>query len=370
MQKRSWLTSAVALLTVAALVAPAFAQAPRVKTIINIENREDGGYWIGVRLLPIDDLAKSQLKLEHGLAVARVIDDGPAAKAGLQENDILLLFDGQPVTDIKALTQQVAKVQGKEIEVTVLRQGERQTIKLAPVERPQQLTLEANDLTVELPQALEELRKRLPALQEGGNDDVLLLRPGVLLPEGAGELELAPLLMKDSSFPAGTKITISKEGDGPATITVEHDGKTQIVDEKTIDELPAEVRIVVERALGRMTLSNLQLNVQPLKLWVEKQRQAAEDAAGPVKQRLEERRQQLMKKKEELERQAVEALEKSEAPEHLSAALKRVEEAVQSLQESDVLERIEREIKELRRDVEALKAGAGEEKKNDDQTEN
>lgn len=64
--------------------------------------------FIGVRYLIIDDalIERNQLSVDHGVLVARgdargdvgVIPGSPADKAGIKENDILLSFNGTPIT--------------------------------------------------------------------------------------------------------------------------------------------------------------------------------------------------------------------------------------------------------------------------------
>jgi serine protease Do len=65
----------------------------------------------------------------RGALIAGMTDGGPAAKAGIQNGDVVLAFDGKPVADNRALPRMVAESQvGKTVPMEVLRKGKRQNI--------------------------------------------------------------------------------------------------------------------------------------------------------------------------------------------------------------------------------------------------
>ena len=47
----------------------------------------------------------AHLGIEHGIVVQEVVNDSPAAKAGLQKQDILIQAGDQPLTDLKTLVE-------------------------------------------------------------------------------------------------------------------------------------------------------------------------------------------------------------------------------------------------------------------------
>jgi serine protease Do len=71
------------------------------------------------------ELAKSfGLKESKGALVAQVVPDGPADKAGIEQGDVIMTFDGKPVADSKELPRIVASTPvGKSVKVKVLRDG-------------------------------------------------------------------------------------------------------------------------------------------------------------------------------------------------------------------------------------------------------
>jgi Do/DeqQ family serine protease len=76
-----------------------------------------------------------------GILVANVVDKTPAEKAGLQRNDVILEFDGQPVSDVTKFRLKVADTQiGKRVPVVVLRDGKKMTFYVTLGDRPNQNT--------------------------------------------------------------------------------------------------------------------------------------------------------------------------------------------------------------------------------------
>ncbi len=110
--------------------------AKRVVSDLLAEGRIARGY-LGVSIQPLDrELARYwELPLIHGVIVNGVVDDSPAAEAGLAVGDILLRFDGEEIRaekdeDLGQFQRLVAgSVVGKKVKIDVLREGERETLK-------------------------------------------------------------------------------------------------------------------------------------------------------------------------------------------------------------------------------------------------
>ena len=89
--------------------------------------------WIGVSYQSVtDDIADSfALDRARGVLVANVVADGPAAKAGLKRNDIILSFAGQDVPELRRFPRLVANARvGSTVDVVVWRQGKEVPLKL------------------------------------------------------------------------------------------------------------------------------------------------------------------------------------------------------------------------------------------------
>ena len=90
--------------------------------------------WLGVKIQSItEDMAEAYgVKENTGALVATVTPESPAAKAGIQDGDVILKFDGKDVTSMRGLPRLVAQTPiGKDVDVELLRKGQRTTLKVA-----------------------------------------------------------------------------------------------------------------------------------------------------------------------------------------------------------------------------------------------
>ena len=82
--------------------------------------------WLGVSIQEVTPaLAKSfDLKEKQGALVAQVVSGGPAEKAGIEQGDVILGFDGKEIAESKDLPRIVASTPvGKTVTVKLLRNG-------------------------------------------------------------------------------------------------------------------------------------------------------------------------------------------------------------------------------------------------------
>jgi S1-C subfamily serine protease len=94
--------------------------------------------WLGVQVVAIDPLVRSQLQLkdEAGVLVVGVKEGSPAEKGGLRQYDILTRYAGREVADLREFRRMVLETApGTAVKVEVLRAGERRTIELTPAAR-------------------------------------------------------------------------------------------------------------------------------------------------------------------------------------------------------------------------------------------
>ncbi|MFL1484492.1 DegQ family serine endoprotease [Marinobacter sp. LN3S78] len=87
--------------------------------------------WLGVLIQEVNrDLAESfGLSRPRGALIAEVMPDSPAQQAGLEAGDIVLSYEGESIERSSDLPPMVGRTPvGDDAELTILRQGERQTI--------------------------------------------------------------------------------------------------------------------------------------------------------------------------------------------------------------------------------------------------
>lgn len=89
--------------------------------------------WLGVRIQQVtSDIAEGLgLPNTQGALVADVTVGGPAAKAGIENGDLITGFDSKPVADSRALPRMVADTQiGKTVGVDIWRKGKKETVRV------------------------------------------------------------------------------------------------------------------------------------------------------------------------------------------------------------------------------------------------
>jgi serine protease Do len=89
--------------------------------------------WLGVRIQAVTDEIAESLGLDkaRGALVASVSDNGPAQTSGILPGDVILTFDGKPVTDMKHLPRLVAETAvDKVVPVTVWRKRVETSLKV------------------------------------------------------------------------------------------------------------------------------------------------------------------------------------------------------------------------------------------------
>ncbi len=89
--------------------------------------------WIGVRIQDVTDEVATGLGIGDlkGAFIAGMTDDGPAAKAGIKEGDVVIDFGGLPVKTMRDLPRLVADTApGDSVDMTVVRDGKHVTLKI------------------------------------------------------------------------------------------------------------------------------------------------------------------------------------------------------------------------------------------------
>ena len=95
--------------------------------------------WLGIAIQEITkELAESfGMKNTNGALVAGVEKNGPADKGGLEAGDVILKFDGKPITTSADLPRAVGATKpGKIVPVEVLRKGSAKTLNIGGGEMP------------------------------------------------------------------------------------------------------------------------------------------------------------------------------------------------------------------------------------------
>lgn len=133
--KRVWIAG-VAIVAAVLMLA---AVADRVSA--GSKDKAKKGY-LGVYMQDLDEDVREGLDIEvdSGVLISDVEDDSPADEAGIESGDVLIKFNGKSVETADELSDLVEETEvGKEVEVVVIRDGKKKTLKLVVGERPDDL---------------------------------------------------------------------------------------------------------------------------------------------------------------------------------------------------------------------------------------
>ena len=98
-----------------------------------------GGAYLGVELVNLNEPLRAHFGVPEGsgVLVSNVMDDSPAARAGIQVGDILTRFDGEDVASSRKLTTMVRKAEaGDPADIEIWRDGKVETVSTTLDERP------------------------------------------------------------------------------------------------------------------------------------------------------------------------------------------------------------------------------------------
>jgi serine protease Do len=121
------------------LAIPAEAAKPVIDSLRKGQRPSRG--YLGVGLQPVDeDLAPALgIPKDTGELVRTVVPNGPAARAGLVQGDVIVKVNGQQVTPDQTVSFLVANTPvGQRVPLEIIRNGKRATVYVAVAERPTQ----------------------------------------------------------------------------------------------------------------------------------------------------------------------------------------------------------------------------------------
>ena len=98
-----------------------------------------GGAYLGVELVNLNEPLRAHFGVPEGsgVLVSNVVDDSPAARAGVQVGDIITRFDGEDVTSSRKLTTLVRRAEaGDPAGLEIWRDGKVETVSTTLDERP------------------------------------------------------------------------------------------------------------------------------------------------------------------------------------------------------------------------------------------
>lgn len=98
----------------------------------------DGAY-LGVQTVEVtkENFAKYGLREVRGVAVEKVMENSPAAAAGIKDGDVIVRFNGEDISSARKLTRLIGEIDpDHQAKVTVLRNGSEQELTATLAKRP------------------------------------------------------------------------------------------------------------------------------------------------------------------------------------------------------------------------------------------
>jgi serine protease Do len=117
-----------------------------------VEGKKISYGWLGVTVQDLnEDLAKYfGLADKNGALIAKVLEDAPAAKAGLKEGDVIKQFDNKPINSVKDLLSIVGSTEaGKKVKIVIMRDKKQMALDIQVGERPEDLEAEKEEISEE-----------------------------------------------------------------------------------------------------------------------------------------------------------------------------------------------------------------------------
>jgi len=131
---------------------------PRTIVVKTIESDGEGAQkerketaWLGVGIEEVSDAMASQLGLDSGvgLLVTYVVADSPAAKAGIQKNDVLVTFEEQSLVHPSQLRKLVqVRKEGDRVKLTYFRGGKKESATATLAKREADLSMSDGELNL------------------------------------------------------------------------------------------------------------------------------------------------------------------------------------------------------------------------------
>jgi serine protease Do len=146
-----------------------------------------GGSYLGVRIEDVTEELAEELGLpgEYGVHVASVVEEGPAASAGVQDGDVILRWNGERVQGATQLQRLVRETPvGRTVQLGVFRAGSQQELSVELGESSGRFGNLRIGTAPRLRGLGEELRDRIRSVAPG---EVHVIGPGDVRVRGVGD---------------------------------------------------------------------------------------------------------------------------------------------------------------------------------------
>jgi len=244
------------------LAGASFAQVLPEPDSASVENR----FRVGIDCMPVSEPLQVHLTLDEGtgLIISSIMDGSPADKVGLKRLDVIIEANERPVGTVLDLVRAINEAGETEMSFSIIRRGEEVKMNVTPEQRDEkeigQIRRNFRDRLRDpswggfgrLPPEIQRQLERFGPLEGsiwpddnefGGGVGWRRILPGIMM--GMDKFPRRPL---PNGF--NFNMQVERTGDGLAKIKVQQGDKAWDVDENNLDDLPDDIRRMVENMLN------------------------------------------------------------------------------------------------------------------------
>ena len=216
----------------------------------------DGGGFLGVYGEDIsrENMAHYHLNDPRGVGITQVMNDSPAQKAGLHQNDVILRIDGDNVTSVRKLNRLVSEIApDHSVKITISRNGSEQEVTATIGKRKNPIV--AGDLFKQEPKVWKFEGPMFGQLPNNGDDLTFMFGNSRRI--GVSTVELTKQLADYFGIADGRGVLVtSVSDDGPAAKAGLKAGDViTAVDGKAVDSPGDIARLINRKKDGEVSLT-------------------------------------------------------------------------------------------------------------------
>jgi S1-C subfamily serine protease len=191
--------------------------------------------WLGVRIRDLSEHEMDEISKRHGIRegfgvfIVDVLAGTPAARAGLRSGDVVVAFQGRPITETRLLQRLIASAPpDSEVRLVVLRRDGRRPV-------PVRLTAMPRDVAGDRVAALFGFFLREPPATEASTE---VGPPVVAAVERGGRAERAGLRQGDVVLQVNERPVVSREAAREALADTAPDTPLRLVVRRDAEQVP------------------------------------------------------------------------------------------------------------------------------------